>query len=154
MQLLSKSYGTDKSLCSAGTRYIEFLTRVHSDRGLTTTIKTAKAIRLYVTRFLSGQPLTTKISGIKLTKDYLPVILGPTLRGIARRGSTAEKRHLLTVLYSTRALTLPIQPNYENITAPNRSEKLDNIIADMASYSHGFWRSLGLRTKCPTENIS
>lgn len=101
-------------------------------------IKTAKAARLYVTRYLSGQPLMTKDPLIQLTKDWLPKRLGPELLRIVRRGTTVEKRWLLTVLYSTRAIELPVSPDYESITAPNRSEKLASIIAEMKRHGPGF----------------
>jgi len=116
-------------------------------------IKTAKQSRLYVTRFLSGQPLTEDSEFVQLTKDRLPSKLGPELLRIVRRGSAVERRWLLTLLYSTRALVLPVSPDYESIEAPNRSEKLDNIYAEMARHSYGFWRSLGLRSRCKREKL-
>lgn len=92
-------------------------------------------------------------NGIKLTNDWLPARLGPSLLKIARSGTHLEKRWLLTFLYSTRSLELPVSPNYESITAPNRSEKLVNIFAEMKSCRNEFWRSIGLRNKCLPESI-
>lgn len=152
-KLLEACYGLSQNLSSKGKPYIKFICEVGNNRGIATMIKTAKAIRLYVTRHLSGQPLTTSEPGIKLTKDWLPVKLGPDLLRIVRRGTPAEKRWLLTLLYSTRALELPLSPDYESIEAPNRSEKLVNIFAEMKSHRHGFWRAIGLRQKCKQEKI-
>jgi len=136
--LLKENFGFEQNLSSKGKQYLEFLCRVGNDRGLATMIKTAKASRLYVTRYLSGQPLTTLDPLVQLTKDWLPKRLGSELLRIARQGSTVEKRWLLTVLYSTRALELEVSPDYESISAPNRSEKLANILQEMKTHSHGF----------------
>jgi hypothetical protein len=152
--LLCKSFGLCNTLRDSGTPYINFLDKVQKDRGLATMIKTAKAARLYVTRYLSGQPLITKDLGIRLTKDYLPMRIGPSLLRIARRGTPAEKQLLLTVLTSTRAIVLPTNPDYESITAPNRSEKLDNIVAEMKTHRYGFFRSLGLRNRFHESSFS
>jgi len=119
-------------------------------------IKTAKAIRLYVTRHLSGQPLIEKTPGIQLTKDFLPKVIGPELLRIVRRGDNREKRLLLTLLYSTRAITLPIQADYSTITAPYHSEKsgeFELLISDMKIYVRGFFRALGLRKLATSKSI-
>jgi hypothetical protein len=116
-------------------------------------IKTNKIVRLCVTRYLSGEPLKEQSPGIALTKDWLPLRLGSDLLSIVRQGTPVEKRWLLTVLYSTRSLNLPVSPDYESITAPNRSEKLDNIYAEMKSHRKEFWKVLGLRNKCSKEKL-
>jgi hypothetical protein len=136
--LLKENFGFEQNLSSKGKPYLEFLCRVGNDRGLATMIKTAKASRLYVTRYLSGQPLTSLDPMVQLTKDWLPKRLGSELLRITRQGSTVEKRWLLTVLYSTRALELEVSPDYESIIAPNRSEKLANILQEMKTHGHGF----------------
>lgn len=151
--LLKANFDLPQNLSSKGMPYISYLTKVWKDRGLATMIKTAKQSRLYVTRYLSGQPLIDESPYVKLTRDRLPAKLGSELLRIVRRGSAAEKRWLLTVLYSTRALELPLSPDYESISAPNRSEKLARIIAEMKSHSHEFWRALGLRTRCNQEKL-
>jgi hypothetical protein len=153
INLLIREFGLDRNLRSAGQPYLSFLHRVWKHRGGATTIKIAKQSRLYVTRHLSGNPLTDKTPGIKLTKDYLPVVLGPELLRIVRRGTLSEKRALLTILYSTRSITLPVQPDYESIEAPNRSEKLERITAEISSHSYEFWRSLGLRKRVTEETF-
>lgn len=136
--LLKEHFDIPQNLRSKGKPYLTYLSKVGNDRGLATMIKTAKAMRLYVTRHLSGQPLTSQTNGIQLTKDWLPAKLGPDLLRITRRGTPAEKRWLLTVLYSTRAIELPVDPDYESISAPNRSEKLVQILAEMKTHSHSF----------------
>lgn len=72
---------------------------------------------------------------------------------ICRRGIPAEKRALLTLLYSTRALNTGTLPDYGPIQAPNRSEKLDDTLALLTPLVGMFWRSLGLGhktlRKCP-----
>jgi len=110
-------------------------------------IKRNKFARLVVTRYLSGQPLTIGQQGVKLTKDNLPVRLGGQLLRIARRGNPLEKRVLLTVLYSTRALSAGTSPDFGPITAPNRSEKLADLFADLDPYVRRFFRALGLGRK-------
>lgn len=114
------SYYSDedaKLVSGKGSEYLKFLQGLETNRGQVAMIKYAKQARLYVTRHLSGHPLTESTQGIKLTKDWLPIALGDLL-GIVRRGSTAEKRWLLTILYSTRALAAGKVPNYDDITAP------------------------------------
>lgn len=108
-------------------------------------VKANKVVRNHVTRFLSGQPLGEVTPGIPLTKDSLPKCLGGDLLRIARRGIPSEKRALLTLLYSTRAIDLGTTPNFGPIQAPNRSEKLADTLALLQPLIGSFWRSLGLR---------
>lgn len=153
---LIRSFDLDSNLKEAGTPYLKFLNKVWKHRGCETMIKTAKAVRLYVTRHLSGQPLIIKTPGIQLTKDFLPKVIGPDLLRIVRKGDNREKRFLLTVLYSTRAITLPIKEDYSTIEAPYHSEKWGDyeiLISDMKLYSRCFFRAFGLRKITKKENL-
>jgi len=128
--------------------YFSWLAQIGTTRGIKMMIDTNKESRNYVTRYLCGDPLMNPSKVVQLTPDFLPRKLGFELLKTAREGTHLEKRWLLTLLYSTRALELPLSPNIESITAPNRSEKLAIILQEMKSHSHGFWRAIGLRRKC------
>lgn len=151
--LLLRSYPClcDKTLSSADTHYQGVLERVWRTRGLADMLAYSKRVRLYVTRHLSGEPLISKDPKVKLSRDHLPVALGQGLLRIVRRGTTAEKRWLLTVLYSTRCLKLPVSPKVEDISDPSPSQtKLASTTSEALRYRRGFWRSLGLWQK-PSE---
>jgi hypothetical protein len=128
-------------MSGTGAGYLKFLSGLARDRGEITMIKYAKLARLYVVSHLSGQPLKKKTQGIKLTKDWLPSALGDLLR-IVRRGTTAEKRWLLTILYSTRALAAGRTPKYEDITAHSLS-----VVSDISRDVKSFWRAIGFNSK-------
>jgi hypothetical protein len=145
--LLLGEFTTIEHLEGLGKSYSDFLRRFAMNRGLVEMVKYNKKVRNYFTRYLSGQPEMQKSEGIPLTKDGLPLSLGGDLLRIARRGSHAEKRVVLSQLYGTRALSVGTSPNYGAITDPNRSEKLDYILSELAKLVPGFYRCLGYHQK-------
>lgn len=95
-----------------------------------------KECRLQVTRYLSGKPL---IVG-PVSHGGIPRKLKGLIPFIARR---EELKFIMTVLFSMRRITLPLDPDFENITSPSRGQDYQ----ELKTYIPGFTRSLVKRLR-------
>jgi len=94
-----------------------FIQHMYEHKGLKTTLKRIKSDRLHVLQYLAGSPL--KFTGS--TKDGLPKKLKGLIEFI-RNKDIAEIRFILTLLYSLRRFNLPLDPDYEAITAKYKGQ--------------------------------
>jgi hypothetical protein len=114
--------------------YFDRLTKIAASRGLLAMLAYHKQVRLAVTRYISGSPV--RLEGIGSTKAGVPRVLGPL---IGYLNCQEHLKWVLTILYSTRGLSFPKEPDIESITSPCKREIL---LQDFGI--KGFWRSLGL----------
>lgn len=80
--------------------------------------KYVKGARLSLSRYLSGTPFTSKeVEGVRLSKDGIPVILGPWIPLLRSQVLISDDLKLImTILNMTRALNLGKEPDLDPIT--------------------------------------
>ena len=131
LKWLSRTYGIDSGILLPTFRYMAFLDHLSKFKGVEYALQVNKITRLQTTRYLSGVPL--KVG---------PVVHGGVprcLKGLVPYITTrTELRFVLTVLYVTRRITLPLKPDIESIISPYRGEGLK----DFLSYMPGFVKAL------------
>jgi len=92
---------------------LDRISKTQSPKGL---VLYCKEVRLYLCRYLSGKPLL-RSNVIKVTKDGIPVILGPWIPNLRSGNISADDlRMLMTIFSSTRALSLGDKPDFTPIT--------------------------------------
>lgn len=101
-------------------RYTKYIEKLIDNNGIEFAIRHNKEMRLIVTRYLCGSPLlvSDRIIGIK---DGFPKAIY-FLKQLAD-GSISDKRLLLTLLTSTRAIRHNVEPSYESILSPFKGKK-------------------------------
>jgi hypothetical protein len=115
--------------------------RVGNTRGSTFLIEYIKKVRLALLLFLSGEFPSKKVSGVRVTYDGVPLILGPFIKEIRRGASPDLLRLLNTILYCTRALNLGRNPDVSPIVGPPLNERLPTWGNSVSL----FWKELGYR---------
>jgi len=106
--------------------YIDFINHCGAYKGLNTSLKINKDIRLSVTRFLAGDPFRS-LPSIRLTYDGIPTRLGdlvPLIRNY--HNSNGNIRFILTLLSCTRRIRASVSPNISSITDGLSVDKLPN----------------------------
>lgn len=108
-------------------------------RGKVGLIDWCKANRLALLHYLSGEFPSKRVEGVPVTKDGFPKSLMHVLD--KDNIDTTLLRLVLTLLYSTRALSLGRNPNISPIQSPSSvTEPWDG-----SKYVVSFWRDLGYR---------
>jgi len=108
-------------------------------RGKVGLVTWCKDTRLALLHHLSGEFPLKKVKGVPVTKDGLPKALVPVL-GKGEYDVTLL-RLTLTLLYSTRALSLGRKPDITPIVSPSSVTEPH----DWGKHRLSFWRSLGYR---------
>jgi len=116
---------------------METILKTRGEKGL---IEWCKNHRLALLHFWSGEFPLKQVSGVTVTKDGWPKVLGRELFS-ASTDSTLVKRLLLTCLFSTRAFAAGTKPDTRPITDPLSVADLP----DIGEYATLFWRTLGYR---------
>lgn len=116
-------------------------------RGKVQLIDWCKNHRLALLHYLSGESKSKIVRGVPLDKDGFPRNLGFQVKK-AIATDTLLLRLLLTLLFSTRLLSVGKDCSTKSITAPVLSDDL----SDISKYTVDFWRTLGYRPsdKVPT----
>jgi hypothetical protein len=114
--------------------------KIGKSRGLPFLIEYMKRVRLSLLHHLSGEYPEKRVEGVRVTKEGIPVVLGPLIKYIRNKPSPAMLQMVLTVCFSTRALNLGKDPDISTVTRPCESK-----IADISKYTKSFWRELGYR---------
>jgi len=130
--------------------YLHFLERIAKTRGELDAISLHKKVRLYVTRYIAGEPCSEVTQGVSLTKDCLPKCLGSKLIKIIRIKDPLQLKWALTILYSTRALSLGKDPEVESILTPPKIVDFQFLLPFM----HSFWKELGFPRKIDPKKIN
>jgi hypothetical protein len=104
-------------------RFLYDVTTMHKVNGLPFTIKYMKAVKLHITRFISGHPLTTNAALVSVTDGFPTKFL--YLKGLTK--SKDGKRLLLSLLSFTRGLK-PLNKeipkvDYSSITNPYKGKE-------------------------------
>jgi hypothetical protein len=109
-----------------------------------------KEVRLCLYRYLSGKPIKSKLIG--LTKDGIPIILGPFIPQIRLGSISADSLRLLTTIFcATRALSLGKEADFSPIIDASSYELPSNLWITATSFVRelGFWRkSLSVPKMC------
>jgi len=114
---------------SAHTRsFIVFVETMRKKSGLPYTIKYMKAVRLHITRYISGHPLKSNSSGVSLTKDGFPKRFLYLKDYIDTKGKMGI-RYVLSLTNYTRSI-IPtkreldmVEPDFSTITNPYKGKK-------------------------------
>jgi hypothetical protein len=124
---------------------LQVLENIEINSGQVRLTKYVKNARLALARYLSGQPFK-KIDGVRLTKDGIPVILGPWIPSL-RSGhiSSSDVKMIMTILTMTRALNLGKDVDLDPILSPSSYE----LPADIEDKIFLFWKELGFRRSSP-----
>lgn len=117
-----------------GTRYIREVESMRRASGLVFTIAYYKAVKLHITRYISGSKLKTNSSFVSLTKDSFPTRV-LYLKELCDSKNLNNLRFVFTLLVYTRSI-IPtkeeiekVKPSYNSITDPYKGRK-GNIIPD------------------------
>jgi len=108
---------------------LKVLEKIQNERGPKGLISYCKSLRGNLFNYFSGNNI--RIPGVKLTKDGIPKVLH-SLIPIIRRRQFLVIAIILTILFSTRALKIGKNPNFEPIIArpkdmPDLSEFVDSF---------------------------
>lgn len=110
-------------------------------RGKVGLVDFTKSTRLALLHCLSGEFPLKKVQGVPVYKDGYPKSLGPELVKKLKSDTTRiYLRLVLTLLFSTRALSTGTKPDLTSIQSPCEKEPWD-----IGKYSVQFWRDLGYR---------
>jgi len=127
--------------------YFKYVNHVSKHKGIRNAVLTNKAIRTVVTKYLA-RDISIDRKGIKLTKDCLPVKLGPickiirTIR-LQERDEDLRKKSvnsqilqvILSVLNYTRSIILNAIPDIGSITKPISVVLPDNLEGQIAKFA-------------------
>jgi hypothetical protein len=127
----------------------ETIRGLEKTRGTLFALSYLKAVRNIRLSYLSGEPKLDMKVKVKLTRDGIPVILGPWIPKIRSKSiSSFERRFILTILYCSRALSLGKNPDLSTIESP----RLQGFLRVSGSDFKSFWKELGYRK--PLRNVS
>lgn len=101
-------------------KFFTLLRNLKDHRGLLSTVKYIKKLRLVVTRFLSGEPLL-RLEGIKIYKNGWPKALRE-FYSITKTSNAEYMRSLLTLLTVLRNLEFKPDPDITPIISPYKGD--------------------------------
>jgi hypothetical protein len=113
-------------------------------RGILNTIKRIKIIRLIVTRYISGSPLTNVEERIGIACNGFPKSIY-FLKKFVDSGDPQQLRFVLTLLIVSRALVAHGKPNYDSITRPFSGNPDFDIPSEFITKFHNEILKGGLR---------
>jgi len=137
------SYSQLKDFGNVPNRYlfINHMTNMANTRGIHETILYYKIARMYVYRYLSGQPLLDKTKGMKITTDGIPVFLQDWIPLIRFQSHKPHIRILTSLLYIGRLYDSIGDLETETITgkytglAIDREDHNANLVSFMQLFS-------------------
>jgi len=126
------------------TPLLSSLIRIERTRGTLFAIEYVKGVRLALLHHLSGET-QKKVKGVAVFHDGIPKVLGPLVKDI-RQGYSPKYyctlRNILTLLFSTRALSLGKNPDMSPITNPCKGNSLE-FKRSIGKHVRSFWTELG-----------
>jgi len=114
------------------------LDSLRKTRGIKSVVSLLKDTRVVLLNYLSGNPI--RISGVKSTKDCIPIILGDLVPIIRREPHPDFLRVVTTIFWCTRALSLGKGIDLQPIISPALQEP-----HDISKFVPDFWKDLGYR---------
>lgn len=119
--------------------YLGRLSHLESHLGPHTMIKHAKACRTIVLQYLGGTPVFKSSERISIDKHGLPSMLGP-LKEIAIKGKSRPRllAGLLTILYLTKLIKLPVKADYESIKRDYSGSEVANLHPEIEEVMKSF----------------
>lgn len=119
---------------------IQKLEEISKDKGLKYCVLYIKDVRLALFNYLAGTPLS-RVPGVRLTGDGLPVILGDLLPIIRSADAPVFLlRFLTTILCASRSLSLGTDPD---LTSISEASRISELPSGLGRYCIAFWRDLG-----------
>lgn len=133
-------------LSFAGTKrdYIPLIHKLRkvTVRGPKAFIDYIKKLRTSLILHLSEEYPAKFVEGVSVTHDGIPKALGPAI-DLIRAKSPAAMRLVLTILYSTRSLVIPGEPDVSTIETPFLGKGLIPI----GKHVRSFWKTLGYKAR-------
>ena len=121
---------------------MRFLEHMYRHKGKQTSLRLIKEHRLQVMHYLEGRSSLNN----GLTHDGIPLRLGDFIEFL-RKKERNEIRFLLTLLFSLRRITLPLDPDLETVTSPYQGQDLHRILKHIPSFSKALSRKLSRKYK-------
>jgi hypothetical protein len=142
LKWLIRTYGINPAVWEPACQYMWFLEHMCRHKGKQTVLLTIKDHRLRVTSALSKNFLLGK----DLTYDGFPKRLKGFIPYLRSR-SILEIRFIMTLLYSLRRITLPINPDLETVTSPSKANYYEWILKYIPRFSKALSRKLSRKFK-------
>jgi hypothetical protein len=142
LKWLIRTYGINPSVWDPCCHYMRFLEHIDRHKGKQTALLLIKEHRLKVMHFLENR----SSQGHGLTHDGIPLRLSGFAKYL-RNKNALEIKFLLTLLYSLRRITLPLNPNLETVTSPGTEKDLFRILRWIPLFSKALSRLLKKKYK-------
>lgn len=130
--LLTTSIEERQLFAKGAATYLDRLSHIETYQGPRTMLKQAKACRNTVLQYLGGSPVLSASERISLDKSGLPSMIGP-LKILLKRADKNPRliAGVLTILYVTRIVTLPVKADYEPITKEYSGQEVAKLSSEI-----------------------